>query len=368
MPETSVIRKTSLHGVHVESGARMIDFGGWEMPVQYTSILKEHAAVRQAAGLFDISHMGELRVTGPDAKNFLNFALTNNLDRTTPGNSQYSLLLNEKGGVIDDLFIYCLGSEEFFLVVNASHIEEDEEILTSLKKGSVEIRNESDETAAVALQGPKSTVILDRWISGASARLGRHQVQTFSTALGNVLVARTGYTGEDGFEIFCDASSAATLWKKLLEVGEKDGLVPCGLGARDTLRTEVCYPLNGHELGPDISPLEAGLSVFVDFNKPDFRGKSALIQQKANGVPRKSVAIVAEPGSPPPRAGYGIHREGKKIGFLTSGVLSPSLQKGIGLALIDTTHATIGNSVDIEIRGKYFPAKIVKKPIYRKAS
>jgi aminomethyltransferase len=346
----------------------MIEFGGWDMPVQYTSIMKEHAAVRTAAGLFDISHMGEIRVKGPKAAEFLNTALTNNIKRIQAGQSQYSILLNEQGGIVDDLFIYQVGASEFLIVVNASHIEEDFEVLSSLAGEGVELVNESDETVAIALQGPKSPAILDLWIAGASSQLGHHAIKSFTSDLGPVWIARTGYTGEDGFEILCPSSQGPALWKALLKLGASHGLIPCGLGARDTLRMEVCYPLNGHELGPDISPLEAGLGFFIDFEKPDFLGKAALLKQKAAGVPRKSVALLCQPGGAPPRAGYPVLNSGKVIGSLTSGGLSPTLQTGIGLALIETSQAQVGNSVDIEIRGKYVSATIVKKPIYRKKS
>ncbi len=350
------------------AGARMVEFGGWDMPVQYSSILKEHAAVRTAAGLFDISHMGEIRVKGPDAVSFLNSSLTNNASKIAVNGSQYSMLLDEKGGVVDDLFVYRTSDDDFLLVVNASHIEEDFGLLKSLKRGRVELDDESGETVALALQGPASPAILDRWIPGASSQLGHHQIKSFPWDLGTAWIARTGYTGEDGFEILCSDPAAPLMWTSLLELGESSGLLPCGLGARDTLRMEVCYPLNGHELGPDITPLEAGIGFAVDFTKSDFRGKAALMAQKAAGVPRKAVALLAKPGGAPPRAGYPVLRDGKAIGKLTSGVLSPTLQAGIGLALVDTSHAAVGNSVDIEIRGKYVPASIVKKPIYRKTS
>ncbi len=360
------VRRTALHAVHLAMGARMIEFGGWEMPVQYTSILKEHAAVRSAAGLFDISHMGEIRVSGTDAAKFLNAMLTNNIDRIAVGNSQYSLLLNERGGVMDDLFIYRIGEQEYLLIVNASHIEEDYQRFLSCKIERVELCNESEGTAALALQGPKSPLILDRVVPGASQQLGHHAIRCFSTEGGSLWIARTGYTGEDGFEMILPATFVERVWNRLLETGESYGLTPCGLGARDTLRIEVCYPLNGHELGPEITPLEAGLERFIDFTKADFFGKKALLAQKATGVLRKAIALVAQPGGPPLRADYPVFYEGKYIGKLTSGVLSPSLQVGIGLALVEAPYAKIGNTVDIGIRGKYFSANIVKKPIYRK--
>lgn len=346
----------------------MIEFGGWEMPVQYTSILKEHMAVRSTVGLFDISHMGEIRVQGPGALSFLNRALTNNLEKVSVKGSQYSILLNERGGVVDDLFVYRLDQEEFLLVVNASHIEEDFEILSAMPHPKVVLTNESERTSALALQGPKSSEVLETWIPGASMQLGHHEIRNFLSSLGEIWIARTGYTGEDGFEILCSTDRIVEIWNILLDLGKALDLIPCGLGARDTLRTEVCYPLNGHELGPDITPLEAGIGFFVDLTKSDFVGKAALMAQKAVGIPRKLVAVMAKPGGAPLRAGYPVYRAGRRIGVLTSGILSPTLQTGIGLALVDSTESEVGNAVDIEIRNKYVPANIVRKPFYRRSS
>lgn len=361
------LKRTPLYQDHVAAGARMVEFGGWDMPVQYSSILKEHAAVRTAAGLFDISHMGEFRVRGPGSVNYLNELLTNNVNKIQRGNSQYSILLNDEGGVIDDLFVYRLGEQEFLIVVNASMIDEDFKVFEARKPSDVNLSNESDDTAALALQGPKSNEILEKWIPGAPAKLGHHAIAGFKADGLDLLIARTGYTGEDGFEIIVDAEHASKVWNKLLQLGGPAGLVPCGLGSRDTLRLEVCYPLNGHELGPTISPLEAGIGFFVDFTKPKFVGRDALLKQKSSGVTRKSVALVCEAGGPPPRAGYSVQKDGKVIGTLTSGVLSPSLQKGIGLGLISADQAAVGGKLDIEIRGKLIPATIVKKPIYQKS-
>jgi aminomethyltransferase len=344
----------------------MVEFGGWEMPVQYTSILKEHAAVRCEAGLFDISHMGEIRVEGAEAVRFLNDTLTNNIEKLAVGGAQYSLLLNDQGGVVDDLFVYRITFDEFFLVVNASHIEEDFAALHFLSRNRAEVSNESSETGALALQGPKSSAVLDAWIPLSSSRLGHHEMKRFPSDICPVWIARTGYTGEEGFEVFFPASFSVEIWKRVLELGKPLGLVPCGLGARDTLRTEVCYPLNGHELASDITPLEAGLGFFVDLQKSIFIGRDALLKQKESGLARKSVALLADPGGPPFRSGYPVLREGKPIGVLTSGILSPTLQRSIGLALIETSHSTLGNSVDIEVRGKYVPAEIVKKPFYKR--
>jgi aminomethyltransferase len=361
------LQKTPLHDAHLALGARMTEFGGWTMPVQYQSIVQEHLAVRKAAGLFDISHMGEFRVRGPDAVGFLNRALTNNVQRMAIGQGQYTLLLNEQGGTIDDLFVYRRGPQYFRLIVNASRIDTDFAALNARKDDTILLTNESPKTAAVALQGPASAAILDAWTGQQiSSALGHHAMARFQFAVAPLLVARTGYTGEDGFEILVDADRAVAVWDGLLNAGRHWGLVPCGLGARDTLRLEVCYPLYGHELSTEITPIEAGLERFIDFTKPDFVGKAALLRQKEGGVPRRSIALRGQPGQPPPRAGYAVCQGGQKIGVLTSGSQSPSLQAGIGMALVAASSAQVGNSVDIEIRGKYVPMEIVKKPIFRK--
>lgn len=367
MPADTRVQRTSLYDAHVAAGAKMIPFAGWDMPVQYTSIIQEHQAVRKAAGLFDISHMGEVRVTGPDAVASLNFALSNDVAQIPVGGSQYNLLLNAQGGTLDDLFVYRIGPEEFLLVVNASQAEQDFAILSERQRGRAELHNESAQTAAVALQGPASATILDAWLrQTAASHLGHHAIGPSESPCGPVWIARTGYTGEDGFEILLPNKHAADLWTGLLQAGASHGLAPCGLGARDTLRLESCYPLYGHELSPDISPLEAGLQAFVDLNKPDFVGRDALLRQKADGVTRRSVALTGKPGQPPPRAGYSVSTNGQRIGTVTSGSQSPLLQMGIGLALVESARAQVGNSVDIEIRGKYVPMTIVKKPIYRR--
>ncbi|MDD2710776.1 MAG: glycine cleavage system aminomethyltransferase GcvT [Verrucomicrobiae bacterium] len=360
-------KRTPLYNAHRAAGGRLIDFAGWEMPVQYSSIVQEHLAVRQKAGIFDISHMGEFVAAGPDSAAFLNQALSNNVERIPVGNSQYSLLLAENGGVLDDLFIYRTGQEEFLLVVNASQIDADFKTLQQRLTGRATLRNDSDSIAAVALQGPASPAVLDAWIKrDAASKIGRHAIVTQDTPCGSLRIARTGYTGEDGFEILCPSTQAERLWNGLIEAGRPHGLLPCGLGARDTLRMEVCYPLYGHELSPETSPLEAGLGKFVDFEKPAFVGKEALLKQKNAGIPRRSVGLVARPGTPPPRAGYGVFKEGRRIGQITSGSQSPCLQTGMAMALVETAAAEPGKSVDIEIRGKYVPMEIVKKPIYRK--
>ncbi|MFH1066490.1 MAG: glycine cleavage system aminomethyltransferase GcvT [bacterium] len=355
-------RRTVLYETHVTAGARMVDFAGWEMPVQYTSILAEHHAVRKAAGLFDISHMGEFFVSGAQAVSWLNGLLTNDARKIPVGGSQYTLMLNEQGGVIDDLILYRLEEEGFLLVVNASRIDEDWAWLNSKKTSGVLLENRSHETAALALQGPLSEKIL-RIVFGQETNLPTHaQITSLSWRGEKILVARTGYTGEDGFEFFLPASIVRDFWAQLLEIGKPFGCLPCGLGARDTLRLEACLPLNGNDLSPSITPLEAGLSKFVSLTKPEnFPGRSAM----ENKTPaRKSVAFVLKETGAPPRSHYAVFSGDNKIGDVTSGGFSPTLQKGVGLALIERGHAA--PEFEIEIRGQRAPALMQPKPLYKR--
>ena len=340
----------------------MIGFGGWNMPVMYSSILEEHRAVRERVGIFDISHMGEIRVMGPKGKVWLNCLLTNNLDRLEPGSGQYTLLLNENGGVIDDLIVYCRGTNDYFLVVNAAEIEEDFAWLQSHLKSRVELSNMSPDYAALAVQGPKAAELLGQF----GVLPARNQIREIEIMGLPALWARTGYTGEDGLELFYPASNAATVWTQLLELGAPFGVLPCGLGARDTLRLEACYPLNGSDLSPTRTPLEAGLGFFVDLGKAEFIGREKLNAQKAGGLKQRLVAIKAQPKTPPLRSHQRVFSESREVGELTSGVLSPTLGIGIGLGYIDADSATPGQNLEIDIRGKRFAATVEKKPLYRR--
>ena len=368
-------RKTPLYDEHVWLGAKMVPFAGWLMPVQYTSIVDEHQAVRNALGIFDISHMGQFIVDGAGAREWLNTMLTNNTNKLDISMGQYSFLLNERGGIIDDLIVYRIGDQKFLLVVNAARTEEDfawlqnhvpavEPAVSTAKE--IRLTDRSAKFGGVAIQGP-STAELFHALFGIDADLpSRNSIADLPFDGTTVSVARTGYTGEDGIEIFFRATDAVELWSSALEKGKPFGIKPCGLGARDTLRLEMCYPLNGSDLSPKRNPIGAGLGFFVDLTKRNFIGRDALLKTKENGAPEKLVAFRMKEKGPPPRPHYAVFQNGERIGEATSGTLSPSLNYGIGMAYIDAAHVKIGAQIDIEIRGKKFPAIIEKKPLYKK--
>lgn len=374
------LNRTPLFPAHQELGARLIDFGGWEMPVHYTSIVEEHLAVRQAAGIFDISHMGEVTVSGAGAGDFLNHTLTNDVRKLGSGQGQYTLMSNERGGVIDDLYAYRLSDEVFLLIINASRVEADVAWLQAQavkfpQPSELRLTDASHNYAAVAVQGPRVKEFIEQCIPGGSncstrvervTDLKKNQIGGFPFHGGDVLVSRTGYTGEDGFEIIGRDESIRQIWELLLKVGGPFGLKPCGLGARDTLRTEVCYPLYGHELDEETTPIEAGLGFFVSFEKGDFIGRAVMAEQKAKGVGKKLVAFRMTGKSAPPRPHYPIWAGGAKAGEVTSGTQSPSLGIGIGMGYVSPESAGPGTELDIEIRAKRSPALVVAKPIYRK--
>ena len=375
-----MLKRTPLFSAHQKLGARLIDFGGWEMPVQYTSIVDEHLAVRNAAGLFDISHMGEVTVSGAEAGEFLNHVLTNDIRKLAPGQGQYTLLCNERGGVVDDLYAYQLSAEVYLLIINASRIPADVTWLQARAaefagRGELRLTDASHNYAAVAVQGPRVKDFIDRCVPGAScsgSRVGdvsalkKNEIGGFKFRNANVLVSRTGYTGEDGFEIVGQDDSILQVWETILAQGEPFGVKPCGLGARDTLRTEVCYPLYGHELDENTTPIEAGLGFFVTLDKGDFIGRAVLAEQKANGVRKKCVAFKMTEKSAPPRPHYPIWLNGAKTGEVVSGTQSPSLGIGIGMGYVPPEFATKDTAIEIEVRGKRAPAVVVAKPIYRK--
>ena len=362
----SLPKKTPLHDEHARLGAKIIEFGGWNMPVQYTSIIDEHLAVRNALGLFDISHMGEFTVSGPEAKTWLNRLLTNNLDQLAAGECQYTFLLNERGGVIDDLIVYQPREGEFLLVVNASKIEEDFAWMNSHLTSGVDFKNRSDDFAGLAIQGPNATRLFELFFGGKNPLPARNGIRILQCDQIEFFIANTGYTGEEGFEIFFPADHAAIVWNRLLEKGAPLGIKPCGLGARDTLRLEMCYPLNGSDLSPDYTPLEAGLAFFVDFQKPGFIGREALLKQKADGITRRLVPFRMTQKCPPPRPHYPVFKGDRKIGEITSGTLSPTLNVGIGMAYLPVEFSGINEEIEIDIRGRRFPALVGKKPLHRK--
>lgn len=358
-------KRTPIAGLHEALGARMVGFGGWWMPVQYQGIIQEHQAVRKAAGLFDISHMGEVFVSGPDATAFLNRVLTNDVSRLGDGDGQYTLMLNEDGGVIDDLLCYRLAPNHYLLVVNASMIDEDVQWLKAHAMPDTLIDNQSDAWAGFALQGPRSAAIAAALLGNDLVLPARNTLASIKLPEGQVLLARTGYTGEDGFEWFCPAEQAAFWWGKILAVGASAGLVPCGLGCRDTLRLEVGYPLNGSDLSPTRTPLDAGLGFFVKLDKGPFLGSEKLTQQKAHGTEVRLMGLLMEGKTPPPRSHYPIVHDGVVVSETTSGSLSPTLGTGVAMAYLPIALAQPGTRVEIDIRGKHFPAIVSKRPMYR---
>jgi aminomethyltransferase len=374
------LKRTPLYSAHQRLGGKLIEFGGWEMPVQYSSIVDEHLAVRKAAGIFDISHMGEICVNGPSAANFLNRTLTNDIRKLAVGQGQYTLMCNERGGVVDDLYAYRLGDDEYMLIVNASRIDADwdwlqEQYEAGAVQGEIRIRNVSEEWGAVALQGPRVAEFINDVVPGGSISgtfvsrvtdLKKNELGAFVFDAATIYVARTGYTGEDGFEVLAPAENIEAVWTRSLAVGHKGCLQPAGLGARDTLRTEVCYPLYGHELDENTTPIEAGVGFFVSLDKGDFVGRNVLAEQKAGGTKKKLIAFRMTSKSAPPRPGYPIWIEGASVGTVVSGTQSPSLNVGIGLGYVPAQFAKAGGVVEIEIRGRRAPAEIVPKPIYRK--
>ena len=340
----------------------MIDFGQWLMPVQYSGIGDEHLGVRSGVGMFDISHMGQFIAAGAGASAWLNRLLTNNVDRLSPGQGQYTFLLNERGGIIDDLIVYRTGDEDFLLIVNAAKVDEDFAWMESRREGAATLTNRSSEFAGIAIQGPKSGRLLDELFGTLCSRPARNEIKTFGCNGVKYTVACTGYTGEDGFEVFLPAAEAANTWRAVLEKGADLGVKPCGLGARDTLRLEMCYPLNGSDLSPEHTPLEAGLAIFVDLNKPAFIGRDALLAQKEAGIKRRLVPLKMKEKGPPPRSHYPVIKDGEPIAELSSGTLSPSLGIGIGMSYLPTEFARIGEEVEIEIRGRRHAATVERKP------
>lgn len=378
-----MLKRTPLFDAHQKLGARLVEFGGWEMPVQYTSIVEEHLAVRNAAGIFDISHMGEITVSGAAAAEFLNFVLTNDIRKLVPGAGQYTLMCNERGGVMDDLYACCLSQEVYLLVVNASRTVEDvawlqEQAARFPRRAELRLTDASHNYAAVAVQGPLVREFVDSCIPGAStlgtrvARvtdLAKNEIGGFPFLGASVLVSRTGYTGEDGFEIIGRDGSVRAVWDALRAGGAPYGIKPCGLGARDTLRTEVCYPLYGHELDEKTTPFEAGLGFFVSLDKGEFVGRTVLAEQKEKGISQKCVAFKMTGRSAPPRPHYPIWSVGpgaKPIGEVVSGTQSPSLSVGIGMGYVPPEFGKAGTALEIEIRSQRAPAVVVPKPIYKK--
>lgn len=363
-------KRTPLYEEHLKCTARIVDFAGFDMPVQYSGVVEEHNAVRKAAGLFDVSHMGEFEFTGPDALPFLEYLTPNNVSKLTDGMAQYSMLCNEQGGIVDDILIYRFGPEKFVMVVNASNIEKDFEWVASHKSKfqNISLKNISDQVALLALQGPKAQEILQPLTDFNLTELKTFHFFSCGAVANakNCTIARTGYTGEDGFEIFCPADQAVTLWQALMKAGIPLGLKPTGLGARDTLRLEARLSLYGHEINDETNPLEAGLSWVVKLDKPaDFIGKQALKKIKEAGLKRQIVGFkMIDKGIP--RQACPITDGKSQIGFVTSGTFSPTLQVGIGLGFVPTDFSPIGTKFNIDIRGTQKLAEVTAVPFYKR--
>lgn len=358
-------KRTCLYDKHVALGAQMSPFGGFVMPIQYKGIVEEHNAVRHGCGVFDVSHMGEVSVTGADAEKFVNHIFTNDVTDAPVGKCFYGMMLNPAGGVVDDLLVYKRDDDDFFLVINASNIDKDVAWIRSCAEGyDVMVDNMSDCLGELAVQGPLSEEVMTGVLGLDCAELTFYTFKTLDISGESVIVSRTGYTGEDGFEIYASPDLINTLWDKLLSSGKVE---PCGLGCRDTLRFEVGLPLYGNELGDDISPLEAGLGVFVKLDKDEFIGKDAVMALKQDGVKRKLVGIELLDRAIP-RHGYEVlNADGEPVGVVTTGYHAISVDKSIALALVESAYSAIDTPLQVRIRRKTFPAKVVKKKFYKKS-
>jgi aminomethyltransferase len=355
--------RTPLYETHVKAGARLVEFAGWDLPVQYEGILAEHEAVRTRVGLFDVSHMGEVVFRGAGALEALSRLFTNDLTRIADGQAQYGCLCRDGGGIVDDVVVYRRGAEDLLVCVNAGNRRKDYEWLARRASGAVEVRDESDEWAQLALQGPLAAQLLQRLTNVNLSALRSYRFAQGEVAGARCLVARTGYTGEDGFELFCPPAEAPRLWAELMDAGQHEKLAPCGLGARDSLRLEMAYRLYGNDIDDETTPLEAGLGWVVKLDRDDFLGRDALVRQREQGIARKLVGFaLTEPGIA--RHGYPVLQDGAKVGAVTSGTKSPSLGTSIGLAYLPPALAAEGSTFHVDIRGRPVAARAVKTPFY----
>ena len=362
---TDNIKTTCLHDRHLSLGAQMSPFAGFDMPIQYEGITEEHMAVRNACGVFDVSHMGEVNISGPDAERFVNHIFTNDIAGAPDGKIFYGMMLRADGGTVDDLLVYRRGANNFLLVINASNIDKDIEWIKSQSEGyDVEIDDLSDALGELAIQGPEAEKVMEQELGITRADLACYTFREASLDGAHILVSRTGYTGEDGFEVYADHDTICKLWDRLMESGRAK---PCGLGCRDTLRFEVGLPLYGHELADDISPIESGLSMFVKLDKEGgFIGRDAVAAQKADG-PSKRVVGLQLADKAIPRAGYDVlDAEGRKVGYITTGYRSPSTDASVAMALIEAASAAKGTQLQVQIRRRTFPATVVAKRFYQK--
>ncbi|HEV8715648.1 MAG TPA: glycine cleavage system aminomethyltransferase GcvT [Candidatus Binatia bacterium] len=360
-----MMKRTPLYETHRALGARMIEFAGWEMPVQYTGILAEHQAVRTRAGLFDLSHMGEIEVAGRGALEVCQELLVTNVALARLGQAQYSVLCYPEGGIVDDVIGYCVAEDRYLFCVNAANVAKDFDWMVTHNRGRADVMNRSDEYALIAVQGPRACAILQRLTTLDLTQVRRYWFVTGEVAGVSALVARTGYTGEDGFELFVPAQCGTAVWTACLDAGRNEGIVAVGLGARDTLRLEAGYLLYGNDIDAHTTPLEAGLQRLVKFDKEKFLGREALLRQQATGISQQLIGLKMEdPGIP--RHGYGLWHEERPVGRVTSGTQSPSLGVGIALGYVPPTCATVGTELAVEVRGRHARARVVARPFFRR--
>ncbi len=366
MPVPQALKLTPLHSTHCGLKARMVDFGGWDMPVQYSGILEEHHAVRTGVGIFDVSHMGEIEIRGPEALALTEYITTNAAARLKTGQAHYSGLLYEHGGFVDDILVHKVADDQFFLCVNASNQEKDYEHIRATNRFNAQVEFASERYAQLAVQGPKALVVVQKLTATPLAGIRYYWFADGEVAGVKARIARTGYTGEDGFELYIAPEHACAIWDRVVDAGQEFGIKPCGLGARNTLRLEAAMALYGHEITASLTPLEAGLGWIVKMDKGDFVGRAVLERQQREGVARKLTGFEMR-GRGIARDGYEVFLDGSAAGWVTSGGPSPTLNKNIGLCYLPTERAVPGQNIQIQIRGQLVDAVTVPTPFYKRA-
>lgn len=367
MPERE-IKRTPLYECHLEAAGRMVPFAGWEMPVQYAGVMDEHKAVRTSVGLFDVSHMGEIEVLGRRALEFIQYVTCNDASKLTPGRAQYTGLMTPRGTFVDDLLVHKINEERYLLVVNAANKDKDYAYLCAQVAAfeHVDVTDRSDDFAQLAIQGPKAPEVLQRLTPVDLSAIRYYRFVEGEVNSAPAFIARTGYTGEDGFEVYLAPAAAPSLWRAVLEAGSPEGIVPCGLGARDTLRFEASMPLYGNDIDDSTTPFEAGLGWIVKLDKESFLGREALSRQQAAGITRKLVGFEMR-GRGIGRHGYALWAGGKRVGVVTSGTHSPTFGKPLGMGYVPVAYAEPGTPIEVEIRGQQVAAEVVETPFYRRA-
>ena len=366
MEHVTALKRTPFHAFHKAAGAKLVDFAGFEMPLRYTGDVREHQLVRTGVGVFDISHMGEFHVRGPGAVGFLDRALANDTPGMTIGQAMYTTMCRPDGGIVDDLYVY-RSTDHFMLVVNASNIAKDFAWLKQLCPADVQLTDHSEETALLAIQGPGAAEVLRGHVADEALAMASNRFFEGPLFGAPAVVARTGYTGEDGFELYFDASDAARVWEGLMTAGKPAGIEPIGLGARDTLRLEMAYMLYGNDIDDSTSPIEAGLGWTVKLARGEFSGRDALVRQKEQGTSRKLVGLEAE-GRRIPRHGMAVESQGRNVGRVTSGAFSPSLERAIAIAYVETGVSALGTTLEVAAGSSRIPTRVVKRPFYTRGS